>query len=97
VIHTEFWCRHLKEKTQLHRWENNIKMDVNEVGLEGTDRIGTSVNSCSPICDKVIQVVCFLQIYLPKHCIDLRDVCTECRGRFLGLRGGSDRRQENCI
>jgi hypothetical protein len=34
-----------------HRWENNIKMDVNEVGLEGMDRRGTSVNSCSPVCD----------------------------------------------
>lgn len=32
-----------------HRWENNIKMDCNKVGLEGTDRTGTSVKSCSPI------------------------------------------------
>jgi hypothetical protein len=34
-----------------HRWENNIKMGVNELGLEGMGRIGTSVNSCSSICD----------------------------------------------
>jgi hypothetical protein len=34
-----------------HRWENNIKMDANKVRLEGTDRIGTSVDSCSPISD----------------------------------------------
>ena len=34
-----------------HRQENNIKMDVNEVGLEGMDRIGTIVDSCSPISD----------------------------------------------
>jgi hypothetical protein len=55
VIHTGFWWGHLKGKSPLarprHRWENNIKMDVNEVGWEGTDRIGTSVDSCSPICD----------------------------------------------
>jgi len=34
-----------------HRQENNIKVEVNEVGLEGMDRIGTSVDSFSPICD----------------------------------------------
>lgn len=34
-----------------HRRENNIKMIVNEVGLEGMDRIGTSMDSCSPISD----------------------------------------------
>jgi hypothetical protein len=33
-----------------HRWENNIKMDVNEVGWEGLYRKWTSADSCSPIC-----------------------------------------------
>jgi len=54
VIHTGFWWGHLKGKSPVarprHRWENNIKMDVNEMGWEGMDRIGTSADSCSLVC-----------------------------------------------
>jgi hypothetical protein len=37
------WLERLKERGPLgkssRRWENNIKMDLKEIGLEGVDRI----------------------------------------------------------
>jgi hypothetical protein len=36
-IHTGFWWRNLKESLgrPSHRWEDNVKMDFEEIGLEG--------------------------------------------------------------
>jgi hypothetical protein len=44
-VHTRFWCGDLREEDHLKdpgdRWDDNIKMDLQEVGW-GTDWIDTS-------------------------------------------------------
>jgi hypothetical protein len=40
---TGFWWGHLRERPS-RRWENNIKMDLQEVGCEGMDCIDLAHN-----------------------------------------------------
>jgi hypothetical protein len=36
-VHTTFWLGGLKGGRPRHRWEDNIKMDLREIGFEGMD------------------------------------------------------------
>jgi len=42
-VYTGFWCGNLRERDHFgkprRRWEDNIKLDLQEVGCEGMDRI----------------------------------------------------------
>jgi hypothetical protein len=74
-----------------HRWEDNTKIDVNELGWEGVVWAGISVGSYSPIYSEVIQVGAFLHISLQQYCVGVyvhTYVCIECQGRYLGPGGG---------
>jgi hypothetical protein len=44
-VHTRFWWENLKEINHLEgRWEDNIKMDLQEFGCEGKDWIDLAQN-----------------------------------------------------
>jgi hypothetical protein len=46
-MHTEFWSRNLKEKDHLEdmqKWEENIRMDLREIGWKGVEWIHLALN-----------------------------------------------------
>jgi len=38
-LHVGFWWTKLKERDNLHKWADNIKMNLKEIGWEGMEWI----------------------------------------------------------